>query len=110
MKKDIHPQYFPNATVRCACGAVFTLGATKPEMEVEICSNCHPFYTGKAKIIDVAGRVEKYRAKVEKVKATKPTRAVSRKEKRVKKQATRAARATGREVVVKKKASAKKEK
>ena len=93
MKKDIHPQYFPNATVRCACGAVFTLGATKPEMEVEICSQCHPFYTGKFKIMDVAGRVEKFKAKVEKVQVVKTGRSGSRKEKRAKKQATRVARA-----------------
>lgn len=63
MKKDIHPEYYPKAKVTCACGATFTMGATKPEIEVEICSNCHPFYTGKEKIIDTAGRVEKFKTR-----------------------------------------------
>jgi len=65
MKKDIHPQYYPNAKVRCACGATFTVGSTKPEIQVEICSQCHPFYTGKEKLIDTAGRVEKFKARKE---------------------------------------------
>lgn len=71
MKKDIHPQYYPNAVARCACGAVFSIGATKPEIEVEICANCHPFYTGKEKITDVAGRVEKFKVRLAKTKAAK---------------------------------------
>jgi large subunit ribosomal protein L31 len=65
MKKDIHPLYYPNAKVRCLCGAEFTVGATKPELEVEVCSLCHPFYTGKEKIIDAAGHVERFRRRVE---------------------------------------------
>jgi len=74
MKKDIHPKYYPNATVKCACGNTFTVGATKEFIEVEICSKCHPFYTGKEKIVDTLGRVEKFRkrlAKKEKTKAKK---------------------------------------
>lgn len=71
MKKDIHPTYFPEAKIVCACGHVFVVGATKKEMEVEICSNCHPFYTGKEKLIDTAGRVEKYQTKVKKSSALK---------------------------------------
>lgn len=63
MKSDIHPQYYPKAKVKCVCGNIFTIGSTKPELEVEICSNCHPFYTGKSKIVDVAGRVEKFKAR-----------------------------------------------
>lgn len=66
MKKDIHPKYYPNATVKCACGNTFRVGSTKPELEVEICSACHPFYTGKEKIVDAAGRVEKFRRRVAK--------------------------------------------
>jgi large subunit ribosomal protein L31 len=61
MKKDIHPTYFPQAHVVCACGNSFTVGATKSEMKVDICSNCHPFYTGEEKLIDTAGRVEKFK-------------------------------------------------
>ena len=63
MKKDIHPQYFEKTTVRCACGNSFTIGSTKPEIQVEICSNCHPFYTGEEKLIDIAGRVERFRTR-----------------------------------------------
>jgi len=66
MKKNIHPQYFPNATVHCACGNTFTVGSTKEFIEVEICSKCHPFYTGKEKMVDAMGRVEKFRKKLAK--------------------------------------------
>ncbi len=66
MKKDIHPQYYPKAKVKCACGKEFTIGSTKPEIQVELCSSCHPFYTGKANLIDTAGRVERFRARKEK--------------------------------------------
>lgn len=63
MKKGIHPKYYQKAKVKCACGNTFTLGSTKPEINIEICSKCHPFYTGKEKIIDTAGRVEKFERK-----------------------------------------------
>ncbi len=63
MKKKIHPQYYPHAKATCACGATFEVGSTKPEIKVEICSNCHPFYTGKEQLIDVAGRVERFKAR-----------------------------------------------
>jgi len=65
MKTDIHPPYFPKAKVHCACGASFDVGSTKEKIEVEICSNCHPFYTGEEKILDTAGRVEKFKARKE---------------------------------------------
>ncbi len=71
VKKDIHPPYYPEATVRCACGQTWKTGSTKPEFEVEICSHCHPFYTGKEKMIDTAGRVDRYRRMVEKAKTLK---------------------------------------
>lgn len=63
MKADIHPTYFPQAKVVCACGKTFTVGSTKEKIEVEICSNCHPFYTGGDKVLDTAGRVEKFKAR-----------------------------------------------
>lgn len=69
MKPDIHPTYYPKAKVTCACGKVFELGTTKPELQVEICSNCHPFYTGKENLIDTAGKVEKFRARREKAES-----------------------------------------
>ena len=63
MKKDIHPKYYPNAQVKCACGNTFTVGSTKEFIEIEICSKCHPFFTGKQKLVDSAGRVERFRKK-----------------------------------------------
>ncbi|NIM91400.1 MAG: 50S ribosomal protein L31 [Candidatus Aminicenantes bacterium] len=62
MKKGIHPDYV-ESTVICACGNTFTTRATKKEIRVEICSQCHPFYTGKQKFVDSAGRVEKFKKK-----------------------------------------------
>ncbi len=68
MKKDIHPTYYGKSVTECACGASFAVGATKEKMEVEICSHCHPFYTGKEKLIDAAGRVEKFKSRLSKKK------------------------------------------
>jgi len=65
-KKDIHPKYYPQAKAHCACGQTFEVGSTKEFIEVEICSACHPFYTGKQKIVDTMGRVEKFRKKLSK--------------------------------------------
>lgn len=66
MKKNTHPTYYKNAIVHCSCGNVFKIPSTKPEMHVEICSACHPFYTGQEKIVDTAGRVEKFKKKLAK--------------------------------------------
>jgi len=63
MKEEIHPKYYPQAKVICACGNEFTVGSTKPELRVEICSACHPFYTGQEKLVDTEGRVEKFERK-----------------------------------------------
>lgn len=68
MKPNIHPKYYVKAKARCACGNIFEVGSTKPELETEICSACHPFYTGKEKIIDTAGRVERYKKMAEKAR------------------------------------------
>jgi large subunit ribosomal protein L31 len=59
MKTDIHPQYVV-ATVKCSCGNTFTTRSTKPELSVELCNECHPFYTGKQKLVDTGGRVERF--------------------------------------------------
>jgi large subunit ribosomal protein L31 len=67
-KKEIHPKYYPNAKVQCACGNSFTVGSTKEYIEIEICSKCHPFYTGKDKLIDKMGRVEKFKKRLAKAK------------------------------------------
>jgi len=61
MKDKIHPKYFTDAKVSCVCGHEFSVGSTQKEMRVDICSNCHPFYTGKQKLIDVEGRVERFK-------------------------------------------------
>lgn len=71
MQKDIHPQYFPKAMVRCACGNTFTVGSTKEFIETEICSKCHPFYTGKEKIMDTVGQVQKFRKRLAQRKEAK---------------------------------------
>lgn len=66
MKTKIHPKYFAEATTTCACGAVHKIGSTKEKQEIEICSSCHPFYTGQEKTLDSAGRVEKFKARMAK--------------------------------------------
>jgi large subunit ribosomal protein L31 len=63
MKPTIHPQYFVTAKVSCACGNTFVAGSTKEELYTEVCSACHPFYTGKQKLLDTAGRVDKFKTK-----------------------------------------------
>ena len=65
MKTEIHPEYV-EAHVRCTCGNEFTTRSTKPEIHVEICSNCHPFYTGKQKLVDTGGRVERFQRRAAK--------------------------------------------
>jgi large subunit ribosomal protein L31 len=70
MKKDIHPNYV-EATVHCSCGNTFTTRSTKPELHVELCSQCHPFYTGKQKLVDSGGRVERFQKRYNKSISTK---------------------------------------
>ena len=59
MKTDLHPEYFPEAVVTCSCGSTYTTGSTKPELHVEICNQCHPFFTGEQRIVDTEGRVDR---------------------------------------------------
>ncbi len=61
MKEKIHPKYYNDAEVTCACGNTFTTGSTKPVLKVEVCSRCHPFFTGEQRIVDTAGRVERFK-------------------------------------------------
>ncbi len=79
MKTDTHPTYFPKAKVTCVCGNSFSVGSTKEEISVEICSNCHPFFTGQEKIVDTAGRVEKFKKRQATAKEA-PKKASKRKE------------------------------
>lgn len=75
MKADIHPTYYPDAKITCACGKSWKTGSTQDSIEVGICSNCHPFYTGKEKILDTQGRVEKFKKRMEKAtKLAKPAK------------------------------------
>lgn len=74
MKDEIHPTYYPDAVVTCACGKTYRVGSTLKEIHVEICSNCHPFYTGKQKLLDTARRVERFTARLGKREAAAATR------------------------------------
>src|SRR5207253_11290981 len=71
MKTEIHPEYV-EAHVRCTCGNEFTTRSTKPELHVEICSNCHPFYTGRQKLVDTGGRVERFKRRAAKRRSSSP--------------------------------------
>ena len=65
MKKDIHPKYHKDAVVVCACGNTYNIGSTIPTIHVEVCSKCHPFWTGEEKMVDMEGRVDKFKRKRE---------------------------------------------
>ncbi len=71
MKKDIHPKYHADARIICACGTVIKTGSTVKEMKVEICSACHPFYTGKKKMMDTTGRVDRFKKMAERAASKK---------------------------------------
>jgi len=71
MKKDIHPKYNNKSEVTCACGAIFLVGSTMDKINVEICSQCHPFYTGNEKVLDTAGRVDRFKKRALASKKTK---------------------------------------
>jgi large subunit ribosomal protein L31 len=67
MKPKIHPEYYNDAKVVCACGNTFTIGSTKKMVKVELCSKCHPFYTGEQRVVDTMGRVERFKRRYKKV-------------------------------------------
>ncbi len=87
MKANLHPEYHKDAKIICVCGNVITVGSTVPETHVELCSNCHPFYTGKKVLVDTEGRVQKFKNK-QAAKEGKQTQ--TKKEKADKRAATRA--------------------
>ncbi|MFZ4632350.1 MAG: 50S ribosomal protein L31 [Patescibacteria group bacterium] len=95
MKKEVHPKYYPDCKVTCVCGNTFTTGSTEPEIKVELCSACHPFYTGKQKLVDTARRVEKFEAKI------KAKEGVADKKGKKVKRAARAEARSKKEVTVK---------
>ena len=85
MKKDIHPTYYPNARVICACGNTWTTGSTQPELHTDICSQCHPFFTGQQRIVDTGGQVERFTSRLQtaqKMRGAAEKRAVERAERR----------------------------
>ena len=65
MKEKIHPKYFDNASVTCACGNTFNVGSTRPSLRIDVCSKCHPFFTGEQRIVDTAGQVERFMKRLE---------------------------------------------
>lgn len=71
MKKEIHPKYYDKTKVTCSCGANFEVGSTVPELKVEICSNCHPLYTGNKRLVDTAGRLDRFKERMKKTKKLK---------------------------------------
>jgi len=87
MKKDIHPKYFSKAKIICACGNVISTGSVKEEMKIEVCSSCHPFYTGKKRLVDSTGRVDRFKKRMEKsekIQADKIERTKAKKKSEVK--------------------------
>jgi large subunit ribosomal protein L31 len=68
MKEDIHPEYYPEAKVICACGNSWTVGSTQPEIRTDVCSECHPFFTGEQRLVDSGGQVERFLKKLERRK------------------------------------------
>lgn len=78
MKANVHANYNLDTKVTCACGHTFTTGSTLPEINVDICSNCHPFYTGEQRFVDIQGRVEKFQAKMKAATSAPRPKKVSR--------------------------------
>ena len=70
MKAKIHPKYYTDARIICACGNTFTVGSTSPELKIDICSACHPFYTGEQRIVDTAGQVDRFMKRLERTADT----------------------------------------
>lgn len=93
MKDTIHPPYFSQAQIKCSCGNIIITGSTKEHMKIELCSACHPFYTGTQRLVDTAGRVERFKNKekaAELIKQAKKQAAVEKKIKKEQKPATKA--------------------
>jgi large subunit ribosomal protein L31 len=86
MKQAIHPKYFENCQVSCACGNKFTTGSTVESIEVEVCSKCHPFFTGQQKFVDIKGRIDKFKEKMAQGATYKATKAKKVADKKAKKE------------------------
>lgn len=97
MKAKIHPKYYENATITCACGNVFKVGSTVEKIEIEICSACHPFYTGKKKLVDSAGQVDRFQKKMEIAKKFKEEKEAKEKKAKAKKTSSKKTKKTAKE-------------
>ncbi len=95
MKADIHPKYYPNARVTCSCGATWLTGSTSPEIRTDVCSTCHPFYTGEQRIVDTAGQVERFMKRLERRQSESARRELETQIRREAEEAARKARARG---------------
>ena len=85
MKQGIHPKYYSDCQVSCVCGNKFTTGSTVEKIDVDVCSKCHPFFTGQQKFVDIKGRIDKFKEKVAKGKATAAAKIAKDKPKKAKK-------------------------
>ena len=105
MKDGIHPAYYPNASVSCSCGNAWVAGSTKPEIRTDVCSQCHPFYTGEQRIIDTAGQVERFMKRLEQKQNMDTERQRVQAEREAEASAVRRARARGDSVADARKAA-----
>jgi len=95
MKADIHPQYYPTARVICSCGNSWLTGSTIPEIRTDVCSACHPYYTGEQRIVDTAGQVERFMKRLERRQSDAARREIEARARREADEAARKARARG---------------
>jgi len=95
MRPDIHPTYYPHAKVICSCGATWTTGSTIPEIKTDVCSNCHPYYTGQQRIVDTAGQVDRFMRRLERRQNETSRREIEAKARKEAEDAALKARARG---------------
>jgi large subunit ribosomal protein L31 len=95
MKADIHPKYYPNARVTCSCGNTWITGSTLPEIRTDVCSACHPFFTGEQRIVDTAGQVERFMKRLERRQSESARRELEMQVRKEADDAARKARARG---------------
>ena len=95
MKAGIHPKYYPEAVVICSCGNTWTTGATVPEIHTDVCSACHPFFTGEQRIVDTAGQVERFMQRLRSKEEIRARRLAEQEARKAAEEAARRARARG---------------
>ena len=95
MRPEIHPTYYPQATVICSCGSTWTTGSTVPEIRTDVCNTCHPFYTGEQRIVDTAGQVDRFMKRLERRQTESARRELEARARKEADEAARKARARG---------------